>query len=180
MRVTSSAGDHLGETWFECLDKTRDMFEKLKDDPNLQRLFFTLLNQHHTDTTPECTVSKSEYDGDDEDSSSDSSDNGNQEPMRKRGDVGDDQQVSEMERVMLYSGDTGINQELGNLSTPSSFLCRVNEQEPDDTCRDRPEIEPDDPQQDPLSVGESLQFDQHPSAEKTGRSEETSGNRKSD
>lgn len=40
--------------------------------------------------------------------------------MRKRGDVGDDQQASEMERVMLYSGDTGINQELGNLSTPSS------------------------------------------------------------
>lgn len=52
VRVTSSAGDHLGETWFECLDKTRDMFEKLKDDPNLLRLFFTLLNQHHTDTTP--------------------------------------------------------------------------------------------------------------------------------
>ena len=31
-----------------------------------------------------------------------------------------------------------------------------------------------------LSVGESLKFDQHPSAEKTGRSKETSGNRKSD
>ena len=48
VRVTSSAGDHLGETWFECLDKTRDMFEKLKDDPDLQGLFFTLWNH----TTP--------------------------------------------------------------------------------------------------------------------------------
>ena len=44
----SSAGDQLGEAWFQCLDEMLDMFEKLKDDPNLQRLFFTLWNH----TTP--------------------------------------------------------------------------------------------------------------------------------
>ena len=48
-------------------------------------------------------------------------------------------------------------------------LCRVNEQKPGDTC-DRPEIGPDDPQPDALSVGESLNIDQPPSTDKTGRS----------
>ncbi|XP_066015106.1 uncharacterized protein [Pocillopora verrucosa] len=52
-------------------------------------------------------------------------------------------------------------------ATPA--LCRVNEQEPGDTC-DGPEIGPDDPQQDAPSVGESLNVDQHPSTDKTGRS----------
>ena len=48
VRVTSSAGDHLGETWFQCLDEMLDMFERLKGDPDLQRSFFTLWNH----TTP--------------------------------------------------------------------------------------------------------------------------------
>ena len=47
VRVTSQAGDYLGETWFECLDRMPDMFERLKGDPDLQRLFFTLLTQHN-------------------------------------------------------------------------------------------------------------------------------------
>ena len=60
-----------------------------------------------------------------------------------------------------------------------SALCRVNEQEPGDT-RDRPEIGPDDPQRDVPSVGESLNVDQHPSTDKTGRSKEKSRNGKRD
>lgn len=41
------------------------------------------------------------------------------EPMWKRGDVGDDLRASEMELGMLYSGDTGITEDLENPSTPS-------------------------------------------------------------
>lgn len=43
----------------------------------------------------------------------------NSEPMWKRGDVGDDLRVSEMEGVMLYRGDAGITEDLENPSTPS-------------------------------------------------------------
>ena len=43
----------------------------------------------------------------------------NSEPMWKRGDVGDDLRASEMEWAMLYSGDTGITEDLENPSTPS-------------------------------------------------------------
>lgn len=46
VRVTSSAGDQLGETWFEYLDEMPDMFERLMGDPDLQRSFFALWNEH--------------------------------------------------------------------------------------------------------------------------------------
>lgn len=75
----------------------------------------------------EYAASESGYDGDNETLSSDSSDDGNQEPMWKRGDVGDDLRVSEMEGVMLYRGDAGITEDLENPSTPSYFRMAPNE-----------------------------------------------------
>ena len=47
VRVTSSAGDYLGETCFECLNETLDTLMRLEDNADLQRLFFTLWTQHN-------------------------------------------------------------------------------------------------------------------------------------
>lgn len=47
VRVTSPAGDYLGETWFTCLDETLDTLKRLEDDADLQRLFLTFWTQHN-------------------------------------------------------------------------------------------------------------------------------------
>ena len=47
VRVTSPAGDCLGETFFEFLDETLDTLKRLEDDADLQRLFLTFWTQHN-------------------------------------------------------------------------------------------------------------------------------------